>query len=220
MVKRRPSSKRWLQEHHDDPFVKEARVRGLRSRAALKLEQIQEKFALIGPGQTVVDLGAAPGGWSQMAAQLAGSAVGGSSGRVVAADLLDMAPLAGVEFIQGDFLDDAVYHRLCGLLPQGRAHVVLSDMAPNMTGIRAADQGRGEGLAEAAFHFAETTLAPGGALVIKLFQGPAFHELVGRARGLFATAKVFKPPASRDRSAETYLIGRDFRPSNEDESCD
>lgn len=213
MGKRRPSSSRWLEEHHNDPFVLKARREGYRSRAAYKLLEIADHplsgvgGCLLKPGMTVVDLGAAPGGWSQVAAGLVGE-----TGRVVAMDLLSMPPLAGVVFVQGDFLGaDGLTNLNEAIQPKRRVDVVLSDMAPNMTGIEAVDQTRGELLAEAAHEFARQVLGSGGTMVVKLFQGPGFHQTVRRARVDFARVKVVKPLASRDRSAEQYLIGVGFR---------
>lgn len=213
MVKRRPSSGRWLREHHSDPFVLQARREGYRSRAAYKLLELNGHAIvgasrdLLAPGMTVVDLGSAPGGWCQVAANLVGPL-----GRVVAMDLLGMPPLEGVVFIQGDFLgDEALQNLNRAIHPRRTVDVVLSDMAPNMTGIVMADQTRGELLAEAAHDFARQTLRMGGSLVVKVFQGPGFHETVRRARLDFERVKVIKPQASRDRSAEQYLVGVGFR---------
>ncbi len=228
MPQRRPSSARWLQEHRDDPYVAAAKRDGYRSRSAYKLLELQEfpkdhrhpdtvTGLLIQPGMTVVDLGAAPGGWTQVAVKLVGP-----RGRVVAADLLPMAPIAGVEIIEGDFLDEAVLRQIgvaLGVVDDqweprtgpGLAHVILSDMAPNMSGIACVDQSRGELLAESAFQFAETALRSGGSLVLKVFQGGSFHTIVGHARRLFERVKLIKPRASRDRSSEQYLLGLGFR---------
>ncbi|MBF0414883.1 MAG: RlmE family RNA methyltransferase [Magnetococcales bacterium] len=213
MVKRRPSSSRWLHEHHNDPFVLKARREGYRSRAAYKLLEIADHplsgtgGRLLKPGMTVVDLGSAPGGWSQVAADLVGD-----SGRVVAMDVLSMPPLDGVVFIQGDFLGvDGFTNLNEAIQPRKRVDVVLSDMAPNMTGIETVDQTRGELLAETAHEFARQVLGPGGTMVVKLFQGPGFHQTVRRARADFTRVKVIKPLASRDRSAEHYLVGVGFR---------
>ncbi|MBF0182772.1 MAG: RlmE family RNA methyltransferase [Magnetococcales bacterium] len=220
MTRRRPSSARWLQEHREDPYVAAAKRDGYRSRAAYKLLELQTyphahrqpdqpASLLIQPGMTVVDLGAAPGGWSQVAAQLVAP-----GGRVVAIDLLPMAPLPGVDFVEGDFLDEQVLAQLNTLLDQEKnprsAHVILSDMAPNMSGIPSVDQARGELLAESAFQFAETTLRPGGRLVLKVFQGSSFHSIVAQARQRFERVKLIKPRASRDRSPEQYLLGLGF----------
>ncbi len=219
MAKRRPSSANWLREHHNDPYVLAARRQGYRSRAAYKLLEMHQSMlksgsgkkgrhpgGILNGGMTVVDLGAAPGGWSQVARSLVGS-----SGRVVAVDRLAMAALDGVTVIQGDFLEEPVLNHIQSALgDDGHAHAVLSDMAPNLSGIPSVDQARGEVLAESAFQFAESTLRPGGRLVVKLFQGSTFHELVKQARRLFERVKVIKPPASRDRSAEHFLIGIGF----------
>ncbi|MBF0340165.1 MAG: RlmE family RNA methyltransferase [Magnetococcales bacterium] len=217
MTNRRPSSARWLEEHRNDPYVAAARRDGYRSRAAYKLIEIDAAMAarnggrgLLHRGNVVVELGAAPGGWTQVAAVRVGAA-----GRVVALDLLPMDPVPGALILLGDFLDDAILEPLrAGLGPSGQADVVLSDMAPNMTGFKVADQGRGALLAEAAFDFAFSVLRPGGGVVLKLFQGPDFHGQVRRARTHFDFVKVEKPPASRDRSAELYLIGTGFRPDS------
>ncbi|MBF0271977.1 MAG: RlmE family RNA methyltransferase [Magnetococcales bacterium] len=214
MSNRRPSSARWLEEHRNDPYVAAARRDGYRSRAAYKLLEIDASVAarnvgkgLFRNGDTVVELGAAPGGWTQVAARRVGE-----QGRVVAVDLLPMDPIPGALILCGDFLDDAILEQLqAGFGPSGRADVLLSDMAPNMTGVRIADQGRGALLVEAALDFAFSVLRPGGRVVLKMFQGPDFHDLVRTARLRFAHVKVEKPPASRDRSAELYLIGTGFR---------
>ena len=223
MSQRRPSSARWLQEHRDDPYVAAARRDGYRSRAAYKLLELQT-FAksnmgqsgrrassgqLIQPGHVVVDLGAAPGGWTQVTTKLVGK-----TGRVIAADLLPMDPVDGAEVIQGDFLEDTVLQQILAAIGSpGFAHVILSDMAPNMSGIACVDQSRGELLAESAFQFAESILCPNGSLVLKVFQGSGFHTIVSHARQLFDQVRVIKPRASRDRSAEQYLMGLGFRHS-------
>ncbi|MBF0190174.1 MAG: RlmE family RNA methyltransferase [Magnetococcales bacterium] len=214
MSNRRPSSARWLEEHRNDPYVAAARRDGYRSRAAYKLLEIDASVAarnvgkgLFRIGDTVVELGAAPGGWTQVAARRVGD-----QGRVVAVDLLPMDPIPGALVLCGDFLDDAILEQLrAGFGPSGQADVLLSDMAPNMTGVRVADQGRGSLLVEAALDFAFAVLRPGGRVVLKMFQGPDFHDLVRMARLRFTHVKVEKPPASRDRSAELYLIGTGFR---------
>jgi 23S rRNA (uridine2552-2'-O)-methyltransferase len=216
MTKRRPSSARWLQEHHEDPYVLKARKEGYRSRAAYKLLEIDEelrkkrgnKGALLRPGMTVVDLGASPGGWSQVAAKRVGE-----HGSVVAVDLLTIEPIPGVVIFQGDFLEQSVIDEVSlALGPRGKADLILSDMAPNMSGFKSADRSRGELLAEAAYTFAEEVLEPGGATVVKLFQGTGFHEMVRQARTLFDRVKVIKPKASRARSAEHYLLGLGYAP--------
>lgn len=203
-----------MDEHRHDPYVLAAHRDGYRSRAAYKLLELNSAVVarsggkpLVRPGDVVAELGAAPGGWTQVAVKLAGA-----QGRVMAVDLLPMEPIEGARILCGDFLDDAVMLEVQSFFgPQGLADVVLSDMAPNMTGIKIADQGQGEVLAEAAFEFAYRVLRPGGRLVVKLFQGPEFHQMVRQARMLFEGVKVEKPPASRDRSAEHYLVGLGFR---------
>ncbi|MBF0261989.1 MAG: RlmE family RNA methyltransferase [Magnetococcales bacterium] len=218
MTNRRPSSARWLEEHRNDPYVSAARRDGYRSRAAYKLIEIDTALAarsqgrgLFRPGDVVVELGAAPGGWTQVAASRVGD-----HGRVVAMDLLPMDPVPGALILQGDFLDEAVLEPLrAGMGPTGQADVLLSDMAPNMTGFKVADQGRVSVLAQASLDFAVEVLRPGGRIVLKLFQGPDFHELVRLTRMLFSSVKVEKPPASRDRSAELYLIGSGFKGRSE-----
>ncbi|MBF0127701.1 MAG: RlmE family RNA methyltransferase [Magnetococcales bacterium] len=214
MTNRRPSSARWLEEHRNDPYVAAARRDGYRSRAAYKLLELNASVmarnrgkGLVCAGDAVAELGAAPGGWTQVAARLVGG-----SGRVVAVDLLPMDPIPGALIVCGDFLEEGVVARVRDFFGTGgRADVVLSDMAPNMTGFKLADHGRGELLAESAFEFAQSVLRPGGRLVVKLFQGPDFHQMVRQARMLFDLVKVEKPPASRDRSAEHYLVGVGFR---------
>ncbi|MBF0613398.1 MAG: RlmE family RNA methyltransferase [Magnetococcales bacterium] len=204
---RSPSSNRWLAEHHADPHVLAARREGYRSRAAYKLLEIQEKYKLLKPGMTVLDLGAAPGGWSQVAASLVTP-----QGKVVAVDLLPMAAVAPhVTVLQGDFLDDLVVDTIHQSLAGGRAQVILSDMAANMSGNRTLDSLRGERLAEAVFQVVHHTLAPDGILVMKVFQGGAFSTLMVQGKELFRTVRMTKPTASRDRSPEQYMIGLGFR---------
>ncbi|MDZ3824248.1 MAG: 23S rRNA (uridine(2552)-2'-O)-methyltransferase RlmE [Pseudoxanthomonas sp.] len=201
------SSERWLREHFKDPFVKKAQAEGLRSRAAFKLEELLERDRLLRPGMVVVDLGAAPGGWSQVAARaLAGR------GRVVALDILDMDALPGVEFIRGDFREDAALAALQALLGQDRADLVLSDMAPNMSGVDQVDQARAMHLAELARDFAQDWLKPGGALLVKLFHGVGFDDYVRDLRRRYDKVVVRKPAASRARSAEVYALATGLRP--------
>ncbi len=206
MPKRTKSSARWLAEHAADPYVKRAHEEGWRSRAAFKLEEINQAERLLRPGMTVVDLGAAPGGWSQYAARVLGG-----KGRVIALDLLDMPALPGVEFIQGDFNDDAVLERLQALLAGDKADLVMSDMAPNMMGIADVDHDRSMQLVDLAVEFAARALRPGGDLLLKVFQGREFQPLVARLRGQFETVKLRKPKASRSRSAELYVLARGYR---------
>ena len=186
-------------------FVKRAREAGYRSRALFKLEEMQRTDRILKPGMTVVDLGAAPGGWSQYAAKVLQG-----RGRIIALDILPMDAINGVEFIQGDFTVDAVLEQLLSLLGQDRPQLVMSDIAPNMSGIPAVDQDRSMHLAELALDFANQVLAPGGDFLVKVFQGRDFQPFVRRLRGLFGTVKVRKPPASRQRSPELYLLARTF----------
>jgi 23S rRNA (uridine2552-2'-O)-methyltransferase len=203
---RSKSSKAWLREHVTDPYVHRAKAEGYRSRAAFKLMELDGKDHLLAPGRTVVDLGAAPGGWSQVAA-----AKVGPKGRVVALDLLEMAPVPGVEFIRGDFTADETLMALEAALAGRPVDLVLSDMAPNISGVPASDAARMIQLNELAADFAFQWLAPGGALLMKTFQGPGFPELLKTLRTRFSQVVSRKPDASRDRSAEMYLLARDPR---------
>ena len=205
MAKKRSSSKAWLKEHRDDPYVQQAQREGYRSRACYKLLELQEKDRLIKPGMTVVDLGSAPGGWSQVAAMLVGH-----GGRVVASDILAMDALAGVEFIQGDFTDDAVFEQILAAIGDSPVDVVISDMAPNMSGLTAVDQPRAMYLVELALDMARRVLAPGGSFVAKVFQGEGFDDLIRDCRDSFGKVLTRKPQASRPRSREVYLVARDF----------
>lgn len=195
-----------MDEHVEDEFVKRARQEGWRSRAVYKLMEIQDKDRVLKPCMNVVDLGAAPGAWSQFSAQLLGG-----RGRVIAVDLLPMDPLPGVEFIQGDFREQEVLDALEAALGEERAGLVLSDMAPNISGLAAVDQPRAMHLAELALDFAVTRLAPGGSLVSKVFQGSGSDQLVAQARSAFGTVRLRKPRASRDRSREFYLVAGNYR---------
>ena len=197
--------RRWMDEHVADEFVQKAQQEGWRSRAVYKLQEIQEKDRLIKPGMTVVDLGAAPGAWSQYAAKLVGP-----RGRVIALDLLDMDPLGDVEFIRGDFREDATLAALEATLGDSRVGLVLSDMAPNISGMSSVDQPRAMYLAELALEFARNRLAPGGGAVIKVFQGEGSDALVAEARRHFETVRQRKPKASRDRSREFYLVAGNY----------
>ena len=192
----------WLKGHLRDPFVREANARGYRSRAAFKLRQIDDAEGLLGRGRAVVDLGAAPGGWAQVAAQRCGGAP------VVAVDLLPMDPLPGVRFRQGDFSDPALQAWVRENLPEAGADLVLSDMAPNLSGVKETDQARSEALAQAVLAFAGSVLAPRGAVLLKVFQGSGLEAVRAAARADFRTVKLVKPPASRSRSAELYLLAR------------
>ena len=206
MAKKRSSSKAWLKEHRDDPYVQQAQREGYRSRACYKLLELQAKDRLVRPGMTVVHLGSAPGGWSQVAAELVGH-----GGRVVASDILAMDALAGVEFIQGDFTEDAVFEQILAAIGDTPVDVVVSDMAPNMSGMTAVDQPRAMYLVELALDMARRVLAPGGSFVAKVFQGEGFDDLIRDCRGSFGKVLTRKPQASRPRSREVYLVARDFR---------
>lgn len=200
-VARSKSSSRWLQEHFSDPYVKRAQAEGWRSRAVFKLDELIERDALLKPGMVVVDLGAAPGGWSQMVRERLGE-----RGRIVALDLLPMQGIAGVEFIEGDFREDETLQRLDEVLAGAPVDLVLSDMAPNMSGVGAVDQDRSMHLAELAADFAGLHLRPGGAFLTKLFQGQGFDDYVRRLRATYARVSIRKPKASRARSNEVYAL--------------
>lgn len=200
------SSKAWMREHVTDPYVKRAKAEGLRSRAAYKLQQLDARDKLLRPGMTVIDLGAAPGGWSQVAAQAVGR-----SGRVIALDLLEMVPVPGVQVICGDFSDDAVLKTLESALGGHPADLVLSDMAPNLSGIAVADQARAIALAELATDFAVKHLQPQGNFLVKTFHGAGYDDLVNMLRRLFQQVQTRKPDASRSRSSEVYLVGKKLR---------
>ena len=206
MAKKRSSSKAWLKEHRDDPYVQRAQREGYRSRACYKLLELQEKDRLIRPGMTVVDLGSAPGGWSQVAAELVGD-----RGRVIASDILPMDNLAGVEFILGDFTDETVFEAILAAIGDKPVDLVVSDMAPNLSGMNAVDQPRSMYLVELALDLASRVLAPGGSFMAKVFQGEGFDELIRDARAVFGKVLTRKPQASRPRSREVYLVASDFK---------
>ncbi len=201
-MKRTRTSKAWMQEHLSDEFVKRANKEGYRSRAAYKLMELDDRDKLIRPGMTVVDLGAAPGSWSQVVVErLKGQ------GRVIGLDLLEMHSLHGVEFIRGDFTEEAVLTQLESLLDGQPVDLVVSDMAPNMSGMAVMDQARSMHLVELALEFSRQWLKPGGSFLVKVFIGSGFDELVKSMRPEFDKVMTRKPKASRDRSAETYLLG-------------
>ncbi len=202
---RSSSSARWLREHCEDKYVKLARAQGYRSRAVFKLQEIQTRDRLLHPGMTVIDLGAAPGGWSQLAQQCVGE-----RGKVIALDLLPMEPPPGVAFVQGDFREQATLEQLLALLDGRRVDLVISDMAPNTSGIKTVDQPRGIYLAELALALARQCLKPGGALLVKAFQGEGFDALLRELRRSFATVATRKPQASRSRSPDIYLLARNY----------
>jgi len=202
----RVRGKSWMQEHVTDAYVKRARVEGMRSRAAYKLDEITARDRLLKPGMVVVDLGAAPGGWSQVAAGRVGP-----RGRVIALDLLEMPSLPGVTFLRGDFRDDATLAELERMLGGQRADLVLSDMAPNLSGIASSDQARVMELAELALDFALKHMKPQGNFLVKLFHGAGFEVYFKILRSRFSAVAVRKPEASRDRSREVYLLGKGFK---------
>jgi 23S rRNA (uridine2552-2'-O)-methyltransferase len=203
---RSKTSKAWMQEHVNDPYVRKAQAEGMRSRAAYKLQQLAERDKLLKPGMTVVDLGAAPGGWSQVAGRVAGG-----TGRVVAVDLLDMTPVAGVTFIRGDFGEDAVLAEVEQAIGGGGVDLVLSDMAPNISGVASVDQARSVGLAELALDFAVNHLKPQGNFLVKVFQGSGFEALVADIRRRFVQVMIRKPEASRSRSSEVYVVAKGLK---------
>ncbi|MEM6300415.1 MAG: 23S rRNA (uridine(2552)-2'-O)-methyltransferase RlmE [Pseudomonadota bacterium] len=207
MAKKRSSSKAWLREHHDDPYVQRAQKEGYRSRACYKLLELQEKDRLLRSGMTVVDLGSAPGGWSQVAAPLVGH-----KGRVIATDILPMDALSGVDFFQGDFTEEDVFNNICEHLGEDKVDLVISDMAPNLSGMNAVDQPRSIYLVELALDFAERTLVDGGAFVAKVFQGEGFESVMATARSQYKTVLTRKPTASRARSREVYLVAKGAKP--------
>ncbi len=202
-MSQRKKNRRWLDEHFADSYVKRAQKEGARSRAVYKLEELDRRDQLIKPGMTVVDLGAAPGGWSEYAAQRVGE-----SGRIVALDLLPMNPIAGVTVLQGDFRDDEVLARLHACLENRQVDLVLSDMAPNLSGVKVVDQARAMHLVELALELAREVLKPGGDLLVKLFQGEGSEQFLRELRGSFSKVLIRKPQASRSRSAEVYVLAR------------
>ena len=206
MKRRSRTSARWLKEHFADPFVQKAHSEGWRSRAVFKLEEIDRRAKLLKPGAVCVDLGAAPGAWSQYAARRVGA-----RGRVVATDILPIPELPGVEFVPGDFREPEVFDRILWLLPGRQVDVLLSDIAPNLSGVDAIDQPRSMYLAELALEMAVRVLKPGGHALIKVFQGSGFAQMLKDARGRFGRVKLLKPEASRARSPEMYLLAMQFR---------
>lgn len=205
-MKRTRTSNAWLREHVNDPYVQRAKAEGYRSRASFKLMEIDDRDHLIRSGEIIVDLGATPGGWSQVAAKRMNG-----KGRVIALDLLEMDPLHGVEFIQGDFREEAVLHQLEETLAGKKVGLVLSDMAPNMSGILLSDQARVMHLAELGLDFSRNWLKPEGVFLVKVFQGYGYDDFVREMRLVFKTVSSRKPDASRDRSAEVYLLGKGLK---------
>lgn len=202
-MRRSTSSKRWLHEHFDDVYVKKAQAEGYRSRAIYKLKEIDERESLIKPGMTVVDLGAAPGGWTQYLSQKLQN-----KGHIIALDILPMDSLPDVDFIQGDFREEEVFQELIRHVPEHGVDLILSDMAPNMSGNAAIDIPRAMYLVELAFDFADKMLKPGGTLLVKIFHGTGFEDIVKQARSSFEKVVIRKPTASRPRSKETYLLAK------------
>jgi 23S rRNA (uridine2552-2'-O)-methyltransferase len=208
-------NKAWLNDHLNDPYVKLAQKEGYRARAAFKLKEIDEALGLLRPGQVVVDLGSAPGAWSQYVrrrfapkdAGVGGAAVGQLQGTLIALDILDFEPIEGVQFIQGDFREDEVIQTLHDLLAGRAVDVVISDMAPNLSGIESSDAARMAHLVELAVEFALTHLTPKGALICKVFHGSGYSQLAKLFKDSFKVVKPIKPKASRDKSAETFLVG-------------
>jgi 23S rRNA (uridine2552-2'-O)-methyltransferase len=214
-TKSKKVNKAWLNDHLNDPYVKLAKKEGYRARAAYKLKEIDETLGLIHPGQVVVDLGAAPGAWSQYlrrrfaprVAGAGGAAVGQLNGTIIALDILDLEPIESVQFIQGDMQDEAVQVQLQEMLAGRLVDVVVSDMAPNLSGIESSDSARMADLVETAVDFGLRQLKPQGALVCKVFHGSGYSQLVELFKRSFKVVKPFKPAASRDKSAETFLVG-------------
>ncbi|VAW82734.1 23S rRNA (uridine(2552)-2'-O)-methyltransferase [hydrothermal vent metagenome] len=206
---RSKSSSRWLKEHFDDEYVKRAKKEGFRSRAIYKLMEIQEKYRLIKPGMSVVDLGAAPGGWSQYAVKITGS-----KGMFIASDILPMDGLADVEFIQGDFTEQETLDQILGKLGESKANLVISDLAPNISGLASVDQPRAMYLAELSLDLVGKILVSKGCFISKLFQGTGFDEFIALLRPNFDKLRFFKPKASRPRSREVYIIATGFRGSS------
>jgi 23S rRNA (uridine2552-2'-O)-methyltransferase len=200
-------SKEWIQQHINDPYVKMAKQKGYRARAAFKLSEILDTEKLMRRGNIVVDLGSAPGSWSQVARERMLGAGGVIDGRVIALDMLPMEPIAGVEFIQGDFREDAVLEALKISLDGRKVDLVISDMAPNLSGVGSADSARIEHVCDLALHFASEHLTPEGALIVKAFHGSGFSQIVESFKRHFQRVVERKPKASRDKSSETFLVG-------------
>lgn len=203
---RSKSSARWLKEHVNDPFVKQAQKDGYRSRASYKLKELSDKDKLIKPGMLVIDLGSAPGGWSQVASELVGD-----HGKLIASDILPMDPLPDVDFIQGDFTEEAVFEQIMATIDGRPVDMVISDMAPNLSGISSADQAASIYLIELALDMANQVLKPKGSFVAKAFQGEGYDDFVAQVREQFDSVVIRKPDSSRARSREVYVVGRGFK---------
>ena len=205
-------NKNWLHDHINDPYVKLAQKEGFRARAAYKLKEIDEQEKLIKPGQVIVDLGCTPGSWAQYTRRkLAGADGGGINGTIIGLDILPMEPIADVQYIQGDFREEEVLTQLDEVLSGRKADLVLSDMAPNLSGISHADAARMEHLIDLAIEFSQLHLKPGGALVVKCFKDMGFTQILEKFRTEFKTVKQIKPKASRDKSSEIFLLGRGLK---------
>jgi 23S rRNA (uridine2552-2'-O)-methyltransferase len=202
-------NKNWLHDHINDPYVKLAQKEGYRARAVYKLKEIDESEKLIKPGQVIIDLGSTPGSWSQYARnKLAGKTGGGIHGTIVGLDILPMEPIADVHFIQGDFQEESVLQQLEGVLGESKVDLVLSDMAPNLSGISVADAARVEHIIDLAIEFANAHLKPSGALLVKCFNGPGYNEILSKFRNEFKIVTSKKPKASKDKSSEIFLLGK------------
>jgi 23S rRNA (uridine2552-2'-O)-methyltransferase len=212
---RKSVNKQWLHDHINDPYVKLAQKEGYRARAAYKLKEIDEAEKLIKPGQIIVDLGCTPGSWAQYARRkMAGKEGGGIHGRIIGLDLLPMEPIADVDFIQGDFREQVVADQLAQLLEGQKLDLVLSDMAPNLSGIAAADAARIEDIVDLAIEFACQHLKPSGCLLVKCFNGSGYNQILEQFRQVFRVVSSKKPKASRDRSSEIFLLGRGLKPGS------
>jgi 23S rRNA (uridine2552-2'-O)-methyltransferase len=210
---RKSVNKQWLHDHINDPYVKLAQKEGYRARAAYKLKEIDEAEKLIKPGQIIVDLGCTPGSWAQYARRkMAGKEGGGIHGRIIGLDMLPMEPIADVDFIQGDFREQVVADQLAQLLGSQKLDLVLSDMAPNLSGIAAADAARIEDIVDLAIEFACQHLKPSGCLLVKCFNGSGYNQILEQFRQVFRVVSSKKPKASRDRSSEIFLLGRGLKP--------
>ena len=212
---RKSVNKQWLHDHINDPYVKLAQKEGFRARAAYKLKEIDEAEKLIKPGQIIVDLGCTPGSWAQYARRkMAGKEGGGIHGRIIGLDLLPMEPIADVDFIQGDFREQVVADQLVQLLGGQKLDLVLSDMAPNLSGIAAADAARIEDIVDLAIEFACQHLKPSGCLLVKCFNGSGYNQILEQFRQVFRVVSPKKPKASRDKSSELFLLGRGLKPGS------